>query len=386
MKLKKLLALCLSIVMVCSLVGCGGSKDTPVQTPNTPVETPTVSVETPIETPIETPVETPTTSDEKVEFQTVVDAFLKANVDGVGMLDMVGIFKDDELVEHIAYYDDALLAKAMKKNSNFNVISKATTLTVEDFSVLSRGSYSVSIKNDLTETCDLHIVKLDDKWVIDISELFVPCNFSTSNEVDVYINGVLVPKEYLVSKSNLGSAKYTVPYLLGLIENTVSYDTVLFGNYETVFVADGSGNELSLNYKLSVEDLEGYYPQIIDLWTKLNTAAHADDTAGVSALLSEDSQLSANIFLDGHNPAKYKSLTMTSLKPWPDTPSYMITPHRLSINLVAAFNLNTTYGTSESPTKYNSVVLDITDNGLTIFDCSPDVWQNSNINPYSDDN
>lgn len=397
--MKKLLALSLCLVIVFSLAGCGALntikdiQDAVEKVEQDEVDTPVVSDPIESETPVdkETPTqtepskETPATTIEE-EMQTVVDAFLKANIDGAGLMNLVGIFNSDyELVEHVKYYNDSLLCKAMVKDSVFGNISKANSLTVGSVETLSRGVYSVSIKNDLGSEFDLNIIKVDSNYLIDISRLFISSNVKITTGVEAYLNGVKLSEDNFNKLDNYGGRIYTIPYLLAHIENTMTYETNYSESLNRGFIVDKVVEDaVDMRYYLTNEDLTTVLPKTAELWTALHAVAKEKDTTGVSALLTDDSPLLVNTLVDGHQVNRLK-LTVKQFEQRPESNCYLVTKNRIALNLRSIFIGEYSFGTY-TPSEFNWVVIDIQEDGsYKIYDASTNVWINGEINAFSDD-
>lgn len=399
--MKKLLALSLCLVIVFSLTGCGALNtikdiqdavekvekdevDTPVVSDPIESETP-VEQETPTQTEQPTQQETPKNSIEE-EMQTVVDIFLKANINGVGLMDLVGIFNSDyELVEHVKYYNDSLLCKAMVKDSVFGNISKANTLTVDSVETLSRGVYSVAVKNDLGSDFNLNVIKVDGNYLIDISRLFISSNVKITAGAEAYLNGVKLSEDNFNQLDNYGGRIYTIPYLLAHIENTMTYATNYSESLNRGFIVDKVVEDaVDLRYHLTAEDLTSILPKTAELWTALHTAAKDKNTTGVSALLTDDSPLLVNTLVEGHQVNRLK-LTVKQFEQRPESTCYLVSANRIALNLRSVFIGEYSFGTY-TPSEFNWVVIDIQEDGsYKIYDASTNVWINGEINAFSDD-
>ena len=394
--MKKLLALSLCLVLVFSMTGCsairavkdikdavnqGGSvSESP--SVSTPDVTPSVKEEQPKE---ETPA--PTSSIEE-EMQGIVNALLKANMDAEGLLDLVGIFNTDyEYVEHIKYYDDALLCKAMVKDSTFGNISKANSLTVQGVETLSRGVYAVELKNDLGSDFQLRVIKVDDSYLVDISRLFVSAAIKVTDGVEPYLNGVSLSKEHFEKMGTYGDRVYVIPYLLGHIENTMQYETGYSESVNRGFIADKTisvEDAVDLRYYLTTVDLTPILSKTAELWTSLHAVAKEKDSTGVSALLTDDSPLQVSTIVDGHQVTRLK-LAVKQFEQRPESKCYMISKTRMALNLRSVFIGEYSFGTY-TPSEFNWVVIDIQEDGsYKIYDASTNVWIDGEINAYSDD-
>lgn len=390
MEFKKLGSLCLCSLLVCSLAGCGlGNKE--VEQP--PVEQPPVEQSTPVETPEVTPPVEEVEQVEEVnplnaEMQDFVSKFLQANIDATGVVEKIGIFNSDyEYVEHTRYYDDALLCKAMMKDNVFTNISKASELTVLDVETVSRGIYRVSVKNDLGNEFELVVYKHNDAYIIDASRLFLPANLALPNGIEPYLNGVLLSESEIVGYGPYGNCRYNVPYVLAHIENKMEYETGFSEPFSKTFIVDAvfsDDERVDLRYTVSSEDLKTILPKVSELWTALYTAAKNKDTAGVSALLTEDSPLLVNTIIDGHKTSNVK-LTLKQFDARTDVLSLINSKDIIALNLRGTFIGEYVFGT-HTPSKFNWVVIHIQEDGsYKIYDASTDVWLNSDINAYSDD-
>lgn len=393
MKLKKLGGLCLCGALVLSMAGCGNSGKV-VDKP-TEVEKPSVEQSAPVETPIETPVESNTSVEEvekadsiTEEMQTVISAFLKSNIDGTGLVEKIGIFNSDyEYVEHTRYYDDALLCKAMMKDNVFTNIAKASELTVLDVEAVSRGIYKVSVKNDLGNEFELVVHKHNDSYIIDASRLFLPAKLALPKGIEPYLNGVLLSESEIVGYGSYGNCRYDIPYVLAHIENKMEYETGFSEPFSKTFIVDSvlsDEERIDLRYNISSEDLKVILPKVSELWTALHTAAMNKDTAGISALLTEDSPLLVNTIIDGHKASAAK-LTVKQFDVRSDVPSIINSKDIIALNLRGVFIGEYAFGT-HTPSEFNWVVIHIQEDGsYKIHDASTNVWIDGDINAFSDD-
>lgn len=392
--MKKLLALSLCLVLVFSMTGCSAIravkdiKDA-VNQGGSVAETPSVS--TPDVTPsVEQPKEetpAPASSIEE-EMQNVVNALLKANMDGEGLVDLVGIFNTDyEYVEHVKYYDDALLCKAMVKDSTFGNVSKANSLTVQGVDTLSRGVYAVNVKNDLGADFKLNVIKVEDSYLVNIAHLFVSAAIKVTNGVEPYLNGVALSEEHFEKMGTYGDRVYVIPYLLAHIENTMKYETGYSEEFNKGFIVDTNTSvedAVNLRYLLTSVDMETILPKTAELWTSLHAVAKEKDSIGVSALLAEDSPLQVSTIVDGHQVTRLK-LTVKQFEQRSGSDCYMISKTRIALNLRSVFIGEYSFGTY-TPSEFNWVVLDIMEDGsYKIYDASTNVWIDGEINAYSDD-
>lgn len=389
MKLNKLGSLCLCGALVLSMAGCGNSGQV-VDKP-TEVEKPSVEQSTPVETPVES--NTSSTEVEKVdsiteEMQTVISAFLKSNIDGTGLVEKIGIFNSDyEYVEHTRYYDDALLCKAMMKDNVFTNIAKTSELTVLDVETVSRGIYKVSVKNDLGSEFELVVYKHNDAYIIDASRLFLPANLALPNGIEPYLNGVLLSESEIVGYGPYGNCRYDIPYVLAHIENKMEYETGFSEPFSKTFIVDAvaiDDERVDLRYTVSSEDLKIILPKVSELWTALHTAAKNQDTAGVSALLTEDSPLLVNTIIDGHKSTDAK-LTVKQFDVRPDVLNLINSKNILALNLRGVFIGEYSFGTY-TPSEFNWVVIHIQEDGsYKLYDASTPVWIDGDINSFSND-
>lgn len=388
MKLNKLGSLCLCGVLVLSMAGCGNSGKV-VDKP-TEVEKPSVEQSTPVETPVES--NTSSTEVEKVdsiteEMQTVVSAFLKSNIDGTGLVEKIGIFNSDyEYVEHTRYYDDALLCKAMMKDSVFTNIAKASELTVLDVETVSRDIYKVSIKNDLGNEFELVVYNHNDAYIIDASSLFLPAKLALPNDIEPYLNGILLSESEIDGYGPYGNCRYTIPYVLAHIENKMEYETGFSEPFSKTFIVDAvlsDDERVDLRYTVSSEDLKTILPKVSELWTALHTAAKNKDTAGVSALLTEDSPLLVNTIIDGHKADA--KLTVKQFDVRTDVLNLANSKNIIALNLRGIFIGEYSFGTY-TPSEFNWVVIHIQEDGsYKLYDASTPVWINGDINAFSND-
>ena len=392
--MKKLLALSLCLVLVFSMTGCSAIravkdiKDA-VNQGGSVAETPSIS--TPDVTPsVEQPKEetpAPASSIEE-EMQNVVNALLKANMDGEGLVDLVGVFNSDyEYVEHVKYYDDALLCKAMVKDSTFGNVSKANSLTVQGVDTLSRGVYAVNVKNDLGADFKLNVIKVDDSYLVNIAHLFVSAAIKVANGVEPYLNGVALSEEHFEKMGTYGDRVYVIPYLLAHIENTMKYATGYSEEFNKGFIVDTNTSvedAVNLRYLLTSVDMETILPKTAELWTSLHAVAKEKDSTGVSALLTDDSPLQVSTIVDGHQVTRLK-LTVKQFEQRSGSDCYMISKTRIALNLRSVFIGEYSFGTY-TPSEFNWVVLDIMEDGsYKIYDASTNVWIDGEINAYSND-
>ena len=383
MEFKKFSSLCLCGVLAVSLVGCGvANKGVEV-----PVEQPVVEQEVvpPVEqevAPVEETVEE--VNPLVVEMQEVVSKFLQANIDGSGIVDMIGIFNDDySYVEHNRYYDDALVCKAMMKDSVFSNVSKANSLEVLNVEAISRDIYRVSVENDLGNEFVLHIHKNNDTYLVDASALFVPVQLNITRGVVGHLNGIQLSDEDLDSVANEGYAVYNIPYILGNIENVMQYETGFSSAFEESFVADGK-TEVNLFYHLNSSDMSVIIPNISKLWTSLHTLALEKNSETISGMLSVDSPLNAQMIIDGHNAVK-TTFTLKGFEAREGGKCILYSTTRMSLDLRGIFIGNYSYGTL-TPSKFNNIIVDIQEDGTyKIHNASTDVWLNYDINAYSKD-
>ena len=401
MNMKKIWVLVLCLLLVLSMTGCGVLRAAKTvqkdidkgSSENVIVETPTPnSSEVPTSTdtpaPTETPIESSTESSTDsaiIVMQSVVNNFLQANIANEGILDLVGIFNSDyELVEHIKYYNDALLCKAMVKDSVFTNISKANSLTVEGVDVLSRGVYNVAIKNDLGNEFNLTVIKVGENYLIDISNLFISSDIKITADVEAYLNGVKLSEDNFKELDSYGARIYSIPYLLAHIENTMTYETNYSEPLNRGFIVDTVTDEaVDMQYHFTAEDLTDILPKTAELWNALHTAANNKDTVGVSALLTDDSPLLVNTIVDGHQTQD--KITAKSFEERPDYFCFLISKNRISLNLRSVFIGDYSYGTY-TPSESNRVIIDIQEDGsYKIYDASTEVWVNGNINAFSKD-
>jgi hypothetical protein len=343
-----------------------------------------------VETPVETPVESNTSSTEvekadsiTEEMQTVVSAFLKSNIDGTGLVEKIGIFNSDyEYVEHTRYYDDALLCKAMMKDSVFTNIAKASELTVLDVETVSRGIYKVSVKNDLGNEFELVVYNHNDAYIIDASSLFLPAKLALPNDIEPYLNGVLLSESEIVGYGSYGNCRYDIPYVLAHIENKMEYETGFSEPFNKTFIVDAvlsDDERVDLRYTVSSEDLKTILPKVSELWTALHTAAKNQDTAAVAALLTEDSPLLVNTIIDGHKATNAK-LTLKQFDARTDVLNLANSKNILALNLRGTFIGEYIYGT-RTPSKFNWVVIHIQEDGsYKLYDASTPVWIDADIN------
>ena len=397
MNMKKIWVLVLCLLLVLSMTGCGVlraantvQKDVDKgSSENVVVETPTPnSSEVPTSTDTPAPTETPTESSTDsaiIVMQSVVNNFLQANIANEGILDLVGIFNSDyELVEHIKYYNDALLCKAMVKDSVFTNISKANSLTVEGVDVLSRGVYNVAIKNDLGNEFNLTVIKVGENYLIDISNLFISSDIKITADVEAYLNGVKLSEDNFKELDSYGARIYSIPYLLAHIENTMTYETNYSEPLNRGFIVDTVTDEaVDMRYHFTAEDLTDILPKTAELWNALHTAANSKDTVAVSALLTDDSPLLVNTIVDGHKTQD--KITAKSFEERPDSFCFLISKNRIALNLRSVFIGDYSYGTY-TPSESNRVIIDIQEDGsYKIYDASTEVWVNGNINAFSKD-
>ena len=397
MNMKKIWVLVLCLLLVLSMTGCGVLRAAKTvqkdidkgSSENVIVETPTPnSSEVPTSTDTPAPTETPTESSTDsaiIVMQSVVNNFLQANIANEGILDLVGIFNSDyELVEHIKYYNDALLCKAMVKDSVFTNISKANSLTVEGVDVLSRGVYNVAIKNDLGNEFNLTVIKVGENYLIDISNLFISSDIIITADVEAYLNGVKLSEDNFKELDSYGARIYTIPYLLAHIENTMTYETNYSEPLNRGFIVDTVTDEaVDMQYHFTAEDLTDILPKTAELWNALHTAANNKDTVGVSALLTDDSPLLVNTIVDGHKTQD--KITAKSFEERPDSFCFLISKNRIALNLRSVFIGDYSYGTY-TPSKLNWAIIDIQeDDSYKIYDASTEVWVNGNINAFSKD-
>ena len=397
MNMKKIWVLVLCLLLVLSMTGCGVLRAAKTvqkdidkgSSENVIVETPTPnSSEVPTSTDTPAPTETPTESSTDsaiIVMQSVVNNFLQANIANEGILDLVGIFNSDyELVEHIKYYNDALLCKAMVKDSVFTNISKANSLTVEGVDVLSRGVYNVAIKNDLGNEFNLTVIKVGENYLIDISNLFISSDIIITADVEAYLNGVKLSEDNFKELDSYGARIYTIPYLLAHIENTMTYETNYSEPLNRGFIVDTVTDEaVDMQYHFTAEDLTDILPKTAELWNALHTAANSKDTVGVSALLTDDSPLLVNTIVDGHKTQD--KITAKSFEERPDSFCFLISKNRIALNLRSVFIGDYSYGTY-TPSKLNWAIIDIQeDDSYKIYDASTEVWVNGNINAFSKD-
>ena len=395
--MKKIWVLVLCLLLVLSMTGCGVLRAAKTvqkdidkgSSENVIVETPTPnSSEVPTSTDTPAPTETPTESSTDsaiIVMQSVVNNFLQANIANEGILDLVGIFNSDyELVEHIKYYNDALLCKAMVKDSVFTNISKANSLTVEGVDVLSRGVYNVAIKNDLGNEFNLTVIKVGENYLIDISNLFISSDIIITADVEAYLNGVKLSEDNFKELDSYGARIYTIPYLLAHIENTMTYETNYSEPLNRGFIVDTVTDEaVDMQYHFTAEDLTDILPKTAELWNALHTAANNKDTVGVSALLTDDSPLLVNTIVDGHKTQD--KITAKSFEERPDSFCFLISKNRIALNLRSVFIGDYSYGTY-TPSKLNWAIIDIQeDDSYKIYDASTEVWVNGNINAFSKD-
>lgn len=395
--MKKIWVLVLCLLLVLSMTGCGVlraaktvQKDVDKgSSENVVVETPTPDsseVSTPTDTPAPTETSTESSTDSAIiVMQSVVNNFLQANIANEGILDLVGIFNSDyELVEHIKYYNDALLCKAMVKDSVFTNISKANSLTVEGVDVLSRGVYNVAIKNDLGNEFNLTVIKVGENYLIDISNLFISSDIIITADVEAYLNGVKLSEDNFKELDSYGARIYSIPYLLAHIENTMTYETNYSEPLNRGFIVDTVTDEaVDMQYHFTAEDLTNILPKTAELWNALHTAANSKDTVAVSALLTDDSPLLVNTIVDGHKTQD--KITAKSFEERPDSFCFLISKNRIALNLRSVFIGDYSYGTY-TPSESNRVIIDIQEDGsYKIYDASTEVWVNGNINAFSKD-
>ena len=389
MRFKKIGSLCLCGVLAFSMAGCGavGNVKENVQ------EQPPVEQTAPVETPEVTPEVVPPVEEEVVEevnplvaeMQDYLSKFLQANVDGSGIVDMIGIFNEDySYIEHTRYYNDALLCKAMMKDSVFGNIAKATSLEVLEVETISRGIYKVSVKNDLGNEFVLNVYKQNEGYLVDATHLFVPAKLNITRGVVGHLNGVQLSENDFGNVENEGYAVYNIPYVLANIENVMKYDTGFSSPFEKSFVVDAKTSEVDLFYNLTSNDLAVIIPNISKLWTSLHTLALENNVETISGLLSEDSPLNANMVIEGHNAVKAK-FTLKEFTPREGGKCILYSTTRMYLDLRGVFIGNYSFGTL-TPSKFNNITVDIQEDGTyKVHDASTEIWLNSDINAYSND-
>ena len=317
--------------------------------------------------------------------QDYLSKFLQANVDGSGIVDMIGIFNEDySYIEHTRYYNDALLCKAMMKDSVFGNIAKATSLEVLEVETISRGIYKVSVKNDLGNEFVLNVYKQNEGYLVDATHLFVPAKLNITRGVVGHLNGVQLSENDFGNVENEGYAVYNIPYVLANIENVMKYETGFSSPFEKSFVVDAKTSEVDLFYNLTSNDLAVIIPNISKLWTSLHTLALENNVEAISGMLSEDSPLNANMVIEGHNAVKAK-FTLKEFTPREGGKCILYSTTRMYLDLRGVFIGNYSFGTL-TPSKFNNITVDIQEDGTyKVHDASTEIWLNSDINAYSND-
>ena len=383
MEIKKIGSLCICGALAFSLVGCGATKEE-----NVPIEQPPVEQTAPTEQEVTPPVEEEIIEEVNplvVEMQEFMDKLLQADIDSSGIVDMIGIFNEDfEYIEHTRYYDDVLFCKAMMKDSLFTNVAKANALEVLDVETLSRGIYKVSMKNDIGDEFVLNVYKYNDGYLVDASHLFVPVTLNITRGVVGHLNNVELSENDFGQVSIDGYSVYNIPYVLGNIDNVVSYETGFSSAFEESFVVDAKTTEVNLFYNLTPADLAIIIPNVSKLWTSLHIAASEKNAEVVASMLSEDCPIHPNIIIDGHTAVK-TTFNLKEFNARSDGKCELYSTTRMSLDLLGVFIGNYSFGTL-TPSKYNHVILDIQEDGTyKIHNASTDVWLRSDINAYSDD-
>ena len=387
MRFKKIGSLCLCGVLALSMAGCGTVSTGDVEE----IETPPIEENIPVESPVIE--EAPPVEEEVVEevnplvaeMQDYLSKFLQANVDGLGIVDMIGIFNEDySYIEHTRYYNDALLCKAMMKDSVFGNIAKATSLEVLEVETISRGIYKVSVKNDLGNEFVLNVYKQNEGYLVDATHLFVPAKLNITRGIIGHLNGIELSENDLGHIENVGYAVYEIPYILANIENVMKYETGFSSPFEKSFVVDAKTSEVDLFYNLTSNDLAVIIPNISKLWTSLHTLALENNVEAISGMLSEDSPLNANMVIEGHNAVKAK-FTLKEFTPREGGKCILYSTTRMYLDLRGVFIGNYSFGTL-TPSKFNNITVDIQEDGTyKVHDASTEIWLNSDINAYSND-
>ena len=264
----------------------------------------------------------------------------------------------------------------MKLSSEFEFLFSGNQLTFTDAVIRDNGSAMVQLNDTDDNMYILSYGNDNGTWKVDISSLETALKIEVPRDIEIKLNGVVIDPSYVTAKDELYT--YEVPRVLLNTTATVEYETGFSSNYSgSLEVTKKLKSAQRMLYEIGIDELDETISELANIWTTLKAECMNENAEAVSNLLSSQSKITAEMFIEALHKNNYDIKVTEFIKssnPDDEYKSYVTGENSFRVGILGKFYMGNSILDPKTPSESCWVEVEKTADGLKIISASNEVW------------